>query len=112
MRLQEGSVSIEEGTTVTVSVWDRRAIILRNTDRLPLVAGEQTWLWERNIPTVQRVAPETAEHAWVSQNLDRDAVHRRGIAMLEREERIAIAGILPTSSFYSVKRAAEDIDLL
>jgi len=112
MLLHEGSVSIEEGTTVTVSVWDRRAIILRNTDRLPLVAGEQTWLWERNIPTVQRVAPETAEHAWVSQNLDRDAVHRRDIALLEREERIAIAGILPTSSFYSVKRAAEDIDLL
>ncbi|MBI3336934.1 hypothetical protein HYZ98_05235 [Candidatus Peregrinibacteria bacterium] len=111
MLLHEGSVSIEEGTTVTVSVWDRRATILHDTERLPLVAGEQTWLWERNIPTVQRVTPEILGQTWVSQNLDRDAVHRRDIALLEREERIAIAGILPTSSLYPVKRVAEDIDL-
>lgn len=111
MLLHEGSVSIEEGTTVMVSVWDQRATILHDTERLPLIAGEQTWLWERSIPTVQRVAPETSEQVWVSQNLDRDAVHRRDIALLEREERIAIAGILPTSSLYPVKRVAEDIDL-
>lgn len=109
--IHDGSVSVEEGSTVMVSVWDRRAVVIHDKERLPLVAGERTWLWERNIPTVQRVVSEGVEQQWIAQNLDRDAVHRQDIALREREENLKIAGILPTSSLYSIKRAAEDLDM-
>jgi hypothetical protein len=39
-------------------------------------------------------------------------VHRRDIAQLQQERRVARAGILPTSRLYSVKRAAEAVDVL
>ncbi len=55
---------------------------------------------------------EAAADVWVTQNLNRDATHRREISQLQQERRIAEAGILPTSAFYSVKRIAEQMDLL
>jgi hypothetical protein len=110
--VHEGSVSVEEGTAVVVDVWDRRAVVQRNGDWLPLVAGERTWLWEGNIPVVKKIALIDAEAQWNAQNLSRDASHRQDIAKWQHERRADIAGILPTSPLYPVKRVAERIDVL
>ena len=108
--IHEGSVSIEEGVSVVVSVWDRRAIIVRDAQRLPLVAQERTWLWEGNIPVVKHIAAGEYQNDWIAQNISRDAVHQRDIAKWQWERRAEIAGILPTSPFYPVKRVAEHVD--
>jgi hypothetical protein len=61
---------------------------------------------------VQRSAAQDADAPWVTQNLTRDAVHRRDIAEGQAKRRAARAGILPTSPLYAVKRAAEKVDML
>lgn len=108
--VHEGSVSIEEGVSVVVSVWDRRGIVTRGAERIPLVAQERTWLWEGNIPVVKKMVASEYRSDWIAQNINRDAVHRHDIAKWQRERRAEIAGILPTSPFYPVKRVAEHMD--
>ncbi len=112
--LHEGSVAISVGETVDVRVWDRHARVNRSgVERdLLLVAGERVDLWDDNAAMVKKVATKEYEEFWPSQNLAKDAVHRREIAMLQRERTAARAGILPTSPFYSVKRVAEAVDVM
>lgn len=106
-----GSVSIAEDDTVKVAVWDRRAIIEHNDQRAVLVSGERTELWEGNVFLTKRIAAIESGTPWTVQNLARDAVHRQEIAQLQHERRIAMAGILPTSRLYPVKRVAEAVDV-
>lgn len=111
--LHEGSVSVSDDQgVVEITVWNRRATVLRGSSVISLIAGERLRLWEGNIPSVERVDPSEYEEASVRQNLRRDAVHRREIAHLQQERHAAAAGILPTSPLYSVKRVAEEVDVL
>jgi len=110
--VNEGSLSVAEDEAVDVEVFDRRATVLQGGDEIVLVAGERTRMWEENIPLVKRIANERYDESWTEQNLARDAVHRREIAQLQQERRAAMAGILPTSRLYPVKRAAEAVDVL
>ena len=110
--VNEGSVSVAEDDVVDVEVFDRRATVVHNGDKIVLVSGERTQMWEGNIPLVKKVTNEQYEAGWSTQNLARDAVHRREIAQLQQERRASMAGILPTSKFYPVKRVAEAVDVL
>lgn len=107
-----GSVSIYVGDTVQVRVWDRHAVMHHEGQMVTLVAGERVDLWKGNAVHVQRIALVDYNRPWVSENLGRDAVHQRELAQLQQERRSAAAGILPNSPLYSVKRAAEAVDVL
>ncbi len=112
--IQEGSVSltVEEDGDVIVDVWDRHAVVLHEGQELTLIAGERARLTDSTAIIVSESDSRAQKQSWVSQNLDRDAVHRREVSQMQLERRIADAGILPTSPFYSVKRIAEQMDLL
>lgn len=109
--IHEGSVSITRGDLLTVEVYNRSVVLLRDASETRLVAGDSIQLWPGNVPLIRHIAPVAYEDAWVSQNTDRDAVHRKDIAQLQQERRAARAGILPTSRLYAVKRAAEAMDV-
>lgn len=113
IRVQEGSIDIDvDGSTVRVRVFDRRAVIIHEGRELLLVAGEATQLWRGSLPRVQEISPKDYTEPWVAQNLSYDAVHRQEIAQWQQERRAAQAGILPTSSLYSAKRALERVSEL
>ncbi|OGJ67504.1 hypothetical protein A3G69_05800 [Candidatus Peribacteria bacterium RIFCSPLOWO2_12_FULL_53_10] len=109
--VNEGSVSITRGDLLTVEVYNRSAVLLREARETRLVAGDRIQLWAGSVPLIRHIAPVAYEDGWVSQNIDRDAVHRRDIAELQQERRVARAGILPTSKLYAMKRAAEAVDV-
>lgn len=110
--VNEGSVSIAEDDVVDILVFDRRATVHDEGQDIALISGERTQLWEGNVPLVKKVADARYQDSWSRQNLSRDAVHRREIAQIQQERRAAMAGILPTSRLYSVKRVAEAMDVL
>ncbi|OGJ55108.1 hypothetical protein A3D11_03490 [Candidatus Peribacteria bacterium RIFCSPHIGHO2_02_FULL_49_16] len=110
--VQEGSISVTENSLTEVSVWNRRAEIVYEQRKLSLVAGERIQIWQDNVPYVTPMQPREYALAWIEQNLERDAVHRQEVAAWQKEQRIAMAGILPTSPLYRVKRAAEAVDTL
>lgn len=110
--VHEGSVSLSEGDIVEVHAWDRRATVIREGQEIPLVAGERLELWKGNVPVVDAIPLKQYQDEVVAENLQRDAVHRKEIAGLQRERRAALAGILPTSPLYPAKRAAEAVDVL
>lgn len=112
--VHEGSVSVEaRGGVTTVRVWDRHADV---NPGLPggvvLTAGESTEIRADTVFPVQTFPLREEQDAWATQNLRRDAVHRREVALLQSERRAARAGILPSSPLYSVKRVAEEVDVL
>ncbi|OGJ64126.1 hypothetical protein A3E47_03690 [Candidatus Peribacteria bacterium RIFCSPHIGHO2_12_FULL_54_10] len=111
IRIHEGSVGLRVDTVVDVAVWDRHVTVDRAEDSMVIHAGERVQLWSKNIPSVHRIPAREYIERWAVQNFDRDAVHRREIVELQRERRAALAGILPTSSLYPVKRAAEAVDV-
>ncbi len=108
-----GSVSVEvTGTTAHVEVWDRHATVMQDDRTVSLVAGEYVDLVQSSVPVVHTLPSDAYKAPWVAQNLQRDAVHQREMAQLQQERRAAEAGILPTSPFYTVKRVAENFDVL
>lgn len=111
VRMHESSVSIDLRTVADVAVWDRSVLVDRGDDAMTIYAGGRVQLWSKNIPSVRRIPAREYLESWVSQNLDRDAVHRREIAELQRARQAALAGILPTSPLYPVKRVAETVDV-
>lgn len=107
-----GSVSIDvREESMLVRTWDRTAILSVGGETLNLLSGEKVVV-RRELPRVQQIAASEYDEAWVVQNLQRDAVHQREVAQLQQERRAANAGILPNSPFYSVKRVAEQMDVL
>ncbi|TSC58645.1 MAG: hypothetical protein Greene041662_717 [Candidatus Peregrinibacteria bacterium Greene0416_62] len=110
--VNEGSVSITRSDLLTVEVFNRSAVLLHEAHETRLVAGDRIQLWSGSVPLIRHISSVAYEDAWVSQNTDRDAVHRKDIAQLQQERRAARAGILPTSRLYAVKRAAEAMDVI
>jgi hypothetical protein len=111
--VHEGSVSLQEAAdgSVTVKVWDRSVEVQQGTEHVLLSVGEQVTLRGDAALVVQKIPEVEFTQDWAAQNLAKDAVHRRSIAHMQQERRAAAAGILPTSSLYSVKRAAEAVDV-
>lgn len=109
--VNEGSVSLasQNDSDTEVAVWDRLARI-DGTRGHSLVAGEGTRLSSDAVVRTLSLREET--NPWVIENLKRDAVHRKEIAVLQRERLAKSAGILPTSPIYPVKRVAEAVDVL
>ena len=111
--VHEGSVSIDENDdSVTVKVWDGKAVVSHEEEKQILLVGEQVILREGSPILVKKIPSSQFENNWPQQNLEKDAVHRRYIAHLQQERRAAAAGILPTSNLYPVKRVAEEMDAL
>jgi hypothetical protein len=111
--VNEGSVSVDAGAAVLdVTAWDRLVSVEAAGKTLTLAAGEKASATADGASRVRRVTASEEEDAWVEENLKRDAVHRREIALLQQERRARNAGILPTSTLYPVKRVAEAMDML
>lgn len=110
--VHEGSLSITEGESTEVAVFNRSVDLLREGSLTKLVAGERVVLEDGALVRVKPIPGRAYDTEWVAQNLRRDAVHRREIAELQRSHRARSAGILPTSRLYPVKRVAEAVDVL
>lgn len=110
--VNEGSVSVAVNSSADVQVYDREAVITRNSQDTILTTGERTALQENGPLLVKKIPDKWFQEQWADQNLERDSVHRKEIAELQHERRIAQAGILPTSPLYAVKRLAEKVDVL
>ncbi len=116
-----GSVSLHEGSmslslnedSLTVQVWDRTVTLEKGDAATVLVTGEQATFKDAGlVGSVTRVPEKGYDDAWVAENLRKDAVHQREVAQMQRERSAARAGILPTSPLYTVKRVAEQVDVL
>ncbi|OGJ56396.1 hypothetical protein A3D88_03340 [Candidatus Peribacteria bacterium RIFCSPHIGHO2_02_FULL_52_16] len=112
IEVHEGSFSAVAGDTVEIRVWDRRADVTHEGQRLSLVSGESVELVSDAEATIKKILPAAYDEEWVDENLKRDGQHRKEIAQLQYERRAANAGILPTSGFYTMKRVAEEVDVL
>jgi hypothetical protein len=112
VEVHAGSVSIKVDNGLSVSVWDRHATVRQNGQETTLIAGERARFDVGEAGQITRMNDGEYTQAWVTQNLQRDAVHRREIAQMQQERRAAEAGILPTSPLYTVKRVAERMDML
>lgn len=112
--VHDGSVSLElEDGQLVVKVWDHSASVRQGDQVTSLVTGEQAhFRADGAAGVVTRMPESTYDDAWVTQNLERDAVHQREVAQMQRERSASKAGILPTSPLYSVKRVAEQVDVL
>ncbi len=111
--LNEGSASVtSEDNVVTLQVFDRHAAVLRGDQPSALSAGEEVVMKDARIYPAVQMQESLYDDAWVKANLKSDAVHRREIAALQNERRIAAAGTLPTSTLYPLKRLAEQVDVL
>lgn len=110
--VNEGSVGLTvRGSLLTVDVWDRTARIAVDNEEFTLQPDQRLVAGPGIAPRLSAIDAAGAD-AWVTENLARDAAHRRELAQWQHEVRAANAGILPTSPLYPVKRAAEAVDLL
>jgi hypothetical protein len=120
MSTPEGDVTVHGGSvfvqvtdqSVHIEAWDRHVAVTHAGHTVSLVAGEYVDLIPGAGVVVQTLSSDAYKQEWVAQNLQRDAVHQREMAQLQQERRAAEAGILPSSPFYSVKRVAENVDVL
>lgn len=110
--VNEGSVSLAREDILTVEVFNRTATLLRDSRETRLITGDRIQLWAGSVPLIRHIPASAYDETWVSQNIGRDAVHRKDIAQQQQERKVARAGILPTSKLYAVKRAAEAVDVM
>jgi hypothetical protein len=110
--VNEGSVSVVRDELLSIEVFNRSVLVQRDGHETRLTAGDRMQAWSGSVPLIRHIVSSAYGEGWVAQNISRDAVHRRDIAQLQQERRVARAGILPTSRLYSVKRAAEAVDVL
>jgi hypothetical protein len=114
VQLKNGSISLfVDPVRSTLQVYHRFADLMASTGQAThLIEGDQVTLlpegaMQRNLVTKNMRAEE-----WVRTNLSRDAAHRTEVEEHMQELARAAAGILPTSTFYSIlKRPAEKLDL-
>ncbi len=106
------ALSIEDGH-LTVRVFDRSVTVQQGETETVLIAGEKARFGLDGVAgTIAQLSDAEYDDVWVKTNLQRDAVHRREVAQMQRERSAARAGILPTSPLYTVKRVAEQVDVL
>ncbi|MBT3834614.1 FecR domain-containing protein [Candidatus Peribacteria bacterium] len=120
--IPQGTVTIKQGSVniladpqqSTVQVFHRSANVFATgaAGNTYLVQGDQLSLLPESQTQRHIVTSAIKNESWTKENLSRDAVHRTEIAERKQLHAESLAGILPTSAFYSVKRASEAIDLL
>ncbi len=108
--LNEGSVSISDDGNLAVAVFDKRAVVLHNKEEAFLLDGEMVRP-ERSL-IVFPIPRADLDSSWTKDNSTFDSVHRAGVLQHEQERREELAGILPNSFFYPIKRVAEEVDVL
>jgi len=113
LALKDGSVSVlADPQQSTVQVFHRFARVLpTGSDPIQLIEGDQLTLLPGNETQRHLITRNMREEEWVKINLSRDAVHRADVSVRKREHAEIAAGILPTSAFYSLKLASEQLDL-
>ncbi len=111
--VNSGSASLsEDGHTMTVSVYDRGVTFHAGNQASFVVSGEKGSAHGTAPFSIVTFPTRVFTASYVSENLQQDAVHRAEIAKLQQERRERMAGILPTSIFYSAKRLSEEVDVL
>jgi hypothetical protein len=120
--LPQGSIAVRQGSTSiladpqqsTVQIFRRFAKVLPigAAEPIHLMEGDQLSLPPGGETFRQLITESTRSEEWVKENLAKDAVHRMEVAKRQQEIARAVAGILPTSAFYTLKRASEQVDLL
>ena len=112
--LKQGSVSLlADPAQSTVQVFHRFTEVEPTASpAIRLIEGEQIKLLADGASERHLVTETMRGEEWVQTNLARDAAHHAEVETHRQELAQAVAGILPTSTFYSLKRAAEEIDLL
>ena len=107
--VHEGSVSarVQEDGFSSVTVWDRRARLHTASEQHRLTVSQTATVVD-GTADISKLSSRAFSEDWPKKNLQMDAVHQQYIAHLQQERRAAQAGILPTSSLYGVKRAAEE----
>lgn len=112
LALNAGSASIEkrDNGEIDVSVFDKGVTFLAQGQPTLLVAGER--LAATDTVKVSKMKDSVFAESWPKKNLSQDAVHRAEIAKLQEERQKKLAGILPGSALYPVKRVAEKVDAL
>jgi hypothetical protein len=113
LALKDGSVSVfADPQQSTVQVFHRFARVLpTGSDPIHLIEGDQLTLLPNNETQRHLITENLRQQEWVKINLSRDAVHRTDVAERKQEYAETAAGILPTSTFYALKRASETLDL-
>jgi|GEM_PF-1843846 hypothetical protein len=113
--VKQGSISVlADPLQSSVQVFHRSANILAmgSAGSIHLVQGDQLSLLPEGSTQRHIVTKAVKNEDWTKENLSRDAVHRTQIAEKKQMHAESLAGILPTSTFYSIKRASEAIDML
>lgn len=107
-----GSVAIEQTEShVTVSSYDRGVVFDSHGKTIGLSSGESVVADATRIHPIRTLPLSAFQKPWAKEQLAKDANYRREIASLQEERRQQLAGILPTSSFYPIKRLAEEVDV-
>lgn len=111
--VNEGSFSVKvESDFTEVSTWDRHVQVSSFEQKNTVFSGKRLVLSSSMNDKIVTIPFEEFSQSWAREHLSRDAVHRQYIAHLQHERLSALAGTLPTSSFYPVKRFAERVDVL
>lgn len=111
--LKQGSISLlTDPQQSTIQVF-RRFTEVEGTEGVPvrLVEGEQLTLRGENTEERHLITEAMRNEEWVKTNIVRDAAHHTEVEAHRQAFAQSAAGILPTSTFYTLKRAAEEIDL-
>ncbi len=113
IELNEASISLQQDTKrVTAIVYDRAALFTQNGKETALTSGEEVIAVGNDRTVKQSIPVSTFQTHWATENLTLDSAHRTEIIALQEERRQKLAGILPTSYLYPVKRAVEQMDVL
>ena len=101
------TVSLQQDTKrVTAIVYDDRAALFTQTAKTALTSGEEVGTVGMTITVKQSIPVSTFQTHWATENLTLDSASRTEIIALQEERRQKLAGILPTSYLYPVKRAS------
>lgn len=111
--VHEGSVSLDvQEQSSTIAVWDRSAAVQSAGEKITVAVGERLVVGSNDALETTSIDKNEYSDPWPRNNLAKDAVHRKYIAHIQHERLSALAGTLPTSTFYPVKRLAERVDVL
>ncbi len=112
VEISRASVAIQQtDTRVTVSAYDQGIVFEGHGKKVGLSSGERVVSDAKRMHAIHSLPLSVFQTPLVKDNLAKDANYRREIASLQEERRQTLAGILPTSPFYSLKRLAEEVDV-
>ena len=115
VRMKEGSVDmLADPQQSTVHVFHRFARVqpTGSEEAIHLIQGDQLTLLPESDVQRHLITENLRSSDWARTNLERDAVHRMQTTAKKQKNAEAVAGILPGSAFYTLKRGSEKLDVL